>query len=107
MNRIGDLRERLVLEAPTEAADGAGGVTRSFTAQATLWAAVVPVSARASFDADAPGADITHHVTIRSGVEITTRHRLRVGARLFDIVSVRAADPQGRFVLIEARERVD
>ena len=42
----GALNRRLVLEAPVESADGAGGVTRSYSAVATLWAAVEPVAAR-------------------------------------------------------------
>jgi SPP1 family predicted phage head-tail adaptor len=107
MTEIGRLRERVVLEAPVEAADGAGGVARTYAAQATLWAAIVAVGAKADVIADASGASVTHRFTIRGGVDVTTRHRLRLGTRTFDVVSMRDADPQRRFMLIEARERVD
>jgi SPP1 family predicted phage head-tail adaptor len=107
MTGIGRLRERVTLEAPVETADRAGGVTRTYAAQATLWAELTPVSARGSLVADAAGATITHRFTIRGGVDVTTRHRLRLGSRLFDIVTVRDGDAQRRLMLIEARERID
>ena len=42
MTVAGDLNRRLVLEAPAEADDGAGGVTRLYEVVTTLWAQVVP-----------------------------------------------------------------
>ncbi|MBN8957770.1 MAG: phage head closure protein [Rhizobiales bacterium] len=107
MTGIGRLRERVVLEAPVESDDGAGGVVRTYATQATLWAEIIAVSAKGALVADAAGASVTHRITIRSGVDVTMRHRFRLGARIFEIVSMRDADPQGRLMLIEARERVD
>ena len=43
---IGVLNRRLVLEAPAETGDGAGGVVRTYEAVTTLWAQVTPVSGR-------------------------------------------------------------
>ena len=37
---IGALNRRLVLEAPVETADGAGGVTRGYESAGALWASV-------------------------------------------------------------------
>ena len=65
MTPPGELNRRLVLEAPVESADGAGGVTRSYAPVMTLWAKVEPVSARGAVVADAPGATITHRIIIR------------------------------------------
>ena len=107
MTGIGRLRERVILEAPVETADGAGGVTRGYAAQATLWAEVVPIGAKSEVVADARGANVTHRITIRGGVEVTVRHRFRLGARILDVVTVRDGDPQRRLILIEARERID
>ena len=107
MTGIGRLRERVVLEAPVETADGVGGVMRTYVAQATLWAEIVAVGAKADLVADAAGASVTHRITIRGGVAVTTRHRFRLGAQIFEAVSIRDADPQARFILIETRERVD
>lgn len=85
----GGLDRRLVLEAPADSADGAGGVTRSYQAVATLWASVTPLSAQAVVTADRLAAAATHRIVIRSGRDVTTRHRLREGGRVFRIVAVR------------------
>ena len=65
MTAPGELRHRLVLEAPVETPDGAGGVTRSYAALATLWAKMTPVAARGDVVADDLAAAVTHRIVIR------------------------------------------
>ena len=105
VNDPGTLNRRLVLEAPVEADDGAGGVTRSFAATATLWASVAPVSARSGVDADRLDARVTHRIGMRFSNDITIRHRFRDGARIFRIVALRERGK--RFLDIQAEERTD
>jgi SPP1 family predicted phage head-tail adaptor len=107
MTDPGALKHRLVLEQPVETPDGAGGVTRSYATVTTLWAAVVPVAARGGVVADDLGATVTHRIVARSGPDVTTRHRLREGARIFRILALRDQDGSGRFLEISAEERVD
>ena len=106
MSNPGSLNRRLTLEAPVESADGAGGVTRSFDAVATLWAEVTPVAAARAIEADRAGARIIHRIGIRFSDDITTRHRFRDGERVFRIVSLRDRDGRKRFLVIEAEEIV-
>lgn len=106
MTAPGDLNRRLVLEQPVETADGAGGVTRTYAAVTTLWAKLEPVSARGAVIADAAGAIVTHRITIRSGIDVTTRHRFTEGARTYRIVDMRE-DATRRFLVIGAEERAD
>jgi SPP1 family predicted phage head-tail adaptor len=103
---IGELRRRLVLEAPIEVSDGAGGVTRGYEAATTLWAQVTPVSTRADIAADSLGAATRHSIVIRARPDITTRHRFREGARVYRIVTVRES-VRRRFLEIDAEERED
>lgn len=107
MNDPGKLRTRLVLEAPVETADDAGGVARAYAATANVWAAIEPLPAREAVDADGSGATLTHRITIRSGPTVTTRHRFTLGARTFRIATVRDPDESGRFTEIRAEERRD
>jgi SPP1 family predicted phage head-tail adaptor len=107
MTAPGELRDRLVLEQAVETPDGAGGVSRTYAAVATLWAALVPVAARGEVDADSLAADVTHRVVLRFRSDVTTRHRLRAGARIFRIVALRDQDGRGRFLEIDAEERVN
>jgi SPP1 family predicted phage head-tail adaptor len=101
----GQLRHRLVLEAPVETADDTGGVVRSYQTAATVWAAIAPLAPRASVDADRLAATLTHRITIRAGVTVTTRHRFVLGTRVLRILSVRDPDERGRFLEIAAEER--
>jgi SPP1 family predicted phage head-tail adaptor len=103
----GELNIRLVLEAPVETPDGAGGVTRSYSAVTTLWAALRPSGADGDIVAAATGATITHRILIRVHSGITTRHRLREGSRIFRIVALRDHDGTRRFTEIAAEERID
>jgi SPP1 family predicted phage head-tail adaptor len=107
MSDPGRLNRRLMLEAPVESADGAGGVSRSFAAIATLWVSVMPVSAARQIEAERLGAKVTHRLHLRFSNDITTRHRFRGGARIYRIVSIRDRDGRKRFLEIEAEERVN
>jgi SPP1 family predicted phage head-tail adaptor len=104
MTAPGELNRRLVLEAPVETADGAGGVTRSYAAVMTLWANVEPVSARGAVVADAPGATVTHRIVTRRRAAVTTRHRFVEGTTIYRIVTLRE-DATRRFLVIGAEVR--
>lgn len=103
---IGALNRRLVLEAPAETGDGAGGVVRTYEALTALWAQVTPVSARSDIAADNLGAALRHRIVIRTRGGISTRHRLRDGARVYRIVALRESAGR-RFLEIDAEERED
>lgn len=85
----GDLDRRLVIEAPVETADDAGGVVRSYADAATVWASVRPETMRAAVEADAAGAVLTCRILMRAGRDLTTRHRLREGTQRYRILAVR------------------
>lgn len=103
---IGALNRRLVLEAPAETGDGAGGVVRTYETVTTLWAQVTPVSGRGDIAGDSLGAVLRRRIVIRARSGINTRHRLRDGARVYRIVAVRESDGR-RFLEIDAEERED
>lgn len=106
MTRIGDLNRRLVLEAPIETDDGEGGVTRLYDVVTTLWAQVVPVSARAEVAAGSLGAALRYTIVIRMRSDLTTRHRFLDGARNYRILSLRESADR-RFLEIDAEIRED
>ena len=103
----GALNARLTLEAPVETPDGAGGVTRGYAAVATLWASVTPASAQEIVEAVKLGVTITHRIALRFSADVTPQHRLRDGARVFRIVTLRDRDGRKRFLDIAAQERSD
>jgi SPP1 family predicted phage head-tail adaptor len=107
MTNPGQLNRRLLLEAPAITPDGAGGVIRSYQTLTTLWAALVPIAARSDVVAEGLGNTATHRVTIRTGPEVTTRHRFRAGTRIFSILNIRDQDGEGRFLEVEVEQRTD
>ena len=106
MIAAGDLNRRLVLEAPVESADGAGGVTRLYDVVTTLWAQVEPLAARADVNAASLGAALRYRITIRKRNDITTRHRLSDGAQTYRILSARLSADR-RFLELETEVRED
>jgi head-tail adaptor len=105
----GRLKTRLVIQSPVEADDGQGGVLRSYTTLATVWAAVMPLAARAAgggVEADAEGAAIKVRILLRSNFSLTLQHRLVDGARIYRIAAIRDRDDR-RFLEIDAELRVE
>lgn len=101
----GRLNHRLVIEAPAEAPDGAGGVVRSYADTDTVWAELTPLGGRGEVATETSGAVVSYRILLRTGPELTTRHRLRQGARRFTIVSIVTHDDG--LVELRADERVD
>jgi SPP1 family predicted phage head-tail adaptor len=101
----GRLKTRLSIEAPHEADDGQGGVTRSFVPQAVVWAAVTPLKARDTIEAGADAAAQRLRIVIRHGVALSLQHRLCDGAKLYRIVAFRDIADR-RFIEIDAELRV-
>jgi SPP1 family predicted phage head-tail adaptor len=102
----GELKRRLVLQAPVESDDGTGGVTRSYETVTTLWAQVVPLAARADVAADSLGAALRYRIVIRVRDDVTMRHRFTEGDRVYRVIAVRDSADR-RFLEIDAEERED
>ena len=103
---IGALDRRFVLQAPVETDDGAGGVTRTFDAVATVWGSVTPLTGRTDIAADSRGASLRVRIVMRFREGVTTRHRIVDGAHVYAIVAVREITGR-RFLEIDAEERQD
>lgn len=106
MTGAGDLNRRLLLEAPVEFDDGAGGVVRLYDVVTKLWAQVLPVSVRSDVSADSLGDVLRYKIIIRVGPGITTRHRFRDDERIYRILTAQKSADR-RFLEIEAEVRED
>ena len=105
----GRLKTRLAIQAPDETDDGQGGVTRSFTTLATVWASVTPVAVRSTdggIEADAEGAAVRYRILLRSNFALTLQHRLLDGTRIYRPTGIRDRDDR-RFIEIDAEVRVE
>lgn len=90
----GRLRDRLSLEVPFDAADGYGGMTRSYVVTTKIWGLVMPYQIRSGRGPDQDGEVITHLVIMRWRGDIEIGMRLRKGSRILRICQL--ADADGR-----------
>jgi len=101
----GILRTRLVVQQPIDTPDDQGGVVRTWTTFATVWAQVTPLAARESVEAQDDGATQRYRIVLRSNLSLTLDHRFSDGARIYRIAAIRNRDAE-RLVEIDADVRI-
>ncbi len=98
---IGRLSTRLVLERESRAADD----SVVWLPAATLYGALAPVSADEAERGAGLGGRARWRIEIRRRTDLSGRDRLRAGARVFRILTVRDADPRrGRLEVLAEEE---
>lgn len=90
---VGALRRRLLLEAPVETPDSAGGQLRNFETVAAVWAQVEWLSGDERWRGERPEQAASHRISMRWRGGVDAGQRLRDGDQIFDIRAV--GDPDG------------
>lgn len=103
--RVGALRHRLRLEAPSRDEDGSGGAVVSWQPVATLWAEVIAGSGREILQSDGLTALAMHEVRIRYRSDVTAEMRFVMGERVLDIRAVRDLDGRRLWLSCLCEER--
>jgi SPP1 family predicted phage head-tail adaptor len=103
---IGDLRHRLVLEAPLATPDGGGGVTRTWALVAELWGAIRPHAGDETIEADGVTGRVSHEIWIRHRAGVMPEMRFALGARVFEIRAAIDSGERHRFLRCLVEERV-
>lgn len=92
----GKLRHRIELQRQVETQDeDSGAVTVQWQTQATVWAAIEPISAREFIQSAANQSEITARITIRYNASVTAAWRVKHGAKLYNIRGVLADKDSG------------
>lgn len=106
------LLRRLTVESSERTADGSGGATVTWVPVGTLWADVtVRGDRKDDFVAGAQRPRVKYRIVVRGapvGAPSRPRpdQRLREGSRVFSILTIAEADPEGRYLEIIAEEGV-
>lgn len=103
---IGELRQRLALQAPVATDNGGGGVTRTWTLVAEVWGALRPLSGSEGVVADGLAGRVSHEVWIRHRAGVRPEMRFALGTRLFDIKAVIDVGERHRFLRCLVEETV-
>ena len=86
--RIGDLKHRITIQAPTRVPDGMGNTDNTWTDRATICAAIWPVSAKEQIQSMGVVMTMSHRIRIRYRSDIRSNWRLKYKNSLFNIVSI-------------------
>jgi SPP1 family predicted phage head-tail adaptor len=97
----GWLRHRVVIEAPAAAADGAGGGTLSWTAVATAWALIEPVSGAERIVAGSHTGVVTHVVTLRHRSDVAGGMRILFRGRVHRVLAAYDPDERQRYLALK------
>lgn len=103
------LTRKLVLEAPQNVADGAGGFSAAWAVLGTLWGEVQPGTGREMAGVEVVLASVPYKITVRGAPVGSPRRpkpeqRLRDGARVFTILAVTEHDQDAQYLTCFARE---
>lgn len=103
------LNRQLVLQAPTQIADGAGGFTHGWTTLGTVWASVTARTGREAAGVAAPLSRVAYKIVVRaapmgSDARPQANQRFREGNRTFTVLAVAEDDVDCRFLMCTAQE---
>jgi head-tail adaptor len=105
------LNRALVLEAPAQVADGAGGFALTWVTVGTVWGEVKPGAGSERAGVEISLATVPYRITVRgaavgSPARPLPEQRFRDGGRVFLILAVTERDPGGQYLTCFAREEV-
>lgn len=101
---IGALRERVILQARSDATDAIGAVVYSWATVATLWARVRPVNSRESTIADRIAATAFYEVTIRHRSDVSPTGRLVWRNRVLNVVGITNPDERRAYIALMVQD---
>ncbi len=96
--KIGAMRQRVTLEAPTDTQDGVGGFVRNYTPAAQLWAHIENLSAAEQFAEQRLEQSGKIAVTIRWRADVQSQMRFEFHGRKLVVRSVQDPDERRRFL---------
>lgn len=102
--RSGELRHQVELQSAAGVSDGMGGTTDTYSTQATVWAAIWPLSAKEAIRAGAPTMVGMHNVRIRYYPGLSAAWRVKYGSWYFSIVSIANKDERNVYQDLLCRE---
>lgn len=106
MPPIGQLRHRIDLQAPTDAADSYGQPARSWSTYGTVWAQIEPAGGGEGAVANEQQITATHTITIRYLAGVSSTHRALFGARVLHFLAPPVnVDERNQWLVIQAEER--
>lgn len=103
---IGKLNKYVTLQQSTRVSDGMGGFTLTWADVDSVWAALWPVSANETIQANQTVMTISHRIRIRYRSVLKPNWRVKYGNRYFAIVSVINPEERNEWLDLLCKEAV-
>jgi len=100
------MRWRVTIEQPQQTPDSSGGSATTWVAVATLWAEVRPTSGGERYRAMREQGYTYYKLRLRGrkDVSITTKDRVRMGSKVWNVREVYNEDQLNRWITVIAEE---
>jgi SPP1 family predicted phage head-tail adaptor len=105
LSGIADLRHRLTIERRISPAPGCDE-GELWVGIALVWGSLRPLSGSEKVVSDRQQSSVTHEARFRHIRDMGAGMRIRLGARIFNIVSVIDEEERGRFLVCRVEERI-
>ena len=92
------LNHMIEIQRRGQARDTVGQLKETWKNAGRVWASIRPVSGREYMAASGERAEITHSIILRHGVTVAPRDRIKLGERIFDVVSVMNTGERNRYL---------
>lgn len=106
----GKLRHKIKFQSFTGTTDSFGDPLQAddsnWKDEATVWAAIDPISGKEFYAAQQSQSEVSHKVRCRYRSGLTTAMRIKFGSRKFKIISIINWEERGESLLIMCRELV-
>jgi SPP1 family predicted phage head-tail adaptor len=103
---IDELDKRIVLEKPTITPNGQGGFTTTWSTVATIWARLLPTSAKEARQSEKETMTVSHTVTIRYRGDVKPSWRIKFKNRYFAIVGITNPEEVNEWLDILCKEAI-
>jgi len=104
--RAGDLRHKITIQKLTEASDGMGGMTTTYSTFKKVRASIWPIKGAEYLAARQTTSELTHKIRIRYLADLTPKHRIKWGTRYFDIEAIINPDERNIYYEMMCRETI-
>jgi SPP1 family predicted phage head-tail adaptor len=101
---MSELDKRVSLQRPTKASNGMGGFVVTWSTVDTIWARVLPTSAKEARQSEKETMEISHTITIRFRRDVRGSWRIKMKNRYFAIVGIVNPEEANEWLDINARE---
>ena len=106
MIQAGRLKTPLEVQSSSNAADGLGGFTTTWSTIGTVWAEMWAIKGSERNAVSTVEATISHRIRLWAFPGLTTAHRLKLGTRTFNIAFINDVEMKGSEYVLDVLEIV-